>query len=1298
MVDQRETPDLDTVEQPRGVESQWLLARAQARLLAQHVEQPIMVGRYRITRKLGAGGMAIVYAAQDEELDREIAIKLLQSSFARSDDWRLRLRREAQAMAKLDHPNVAHVYEVGQHADQLYIAMELIKGVTLRRWAEDAPRGVAQIIAMHLQAARGLAAAHAVGLVHRDYKPDNVIVDLSGRARVLDFGLARRHDEQLPIEHDRITASPVVVASTQTGTVMGTPAYMAPEQLAGRAVDHRADQFAFCVALFEALYGQRPFSGGSLTELAASISRHELKVERRGRRVPPAVDAAVRRGLEERPERRFADMEALIEVLAPYSATRTGRRASIWIAAALAGAAATTAGLVMMDRPRATIGEPTAAETTTDPWAEIVAGSRLPATIETALADDPAKVTIHRLRNGLTIYIAPKPRAPQVEAAVIVRADSTHEAADQVGVAALMRELIGDSDRLGSLDPQAEAPLLARQHAALDALSRTVDATRRAALVHEAVSAEAEARPYFVYGEWLWLSSELGFGTPWHEHGAGTVLACTVPRNRLDAWATITAEGLRRPSFRMFLSRLRGEIESRRKAADDAARGELERGISAWTGMVLDDASAVGALRTIPFAAMRRFWASYYRPNNTAIVLVGDVSAAEVVPLLEQAFGDWTPAPLPAPPHAALAGTAPSTARVIVDDGPARVLIAWPRTAEAAGLQALLRRSELARRWLATDGRATWLAPGPQQEHHVHPHYLELAAAPAPGRTHADAEAALRSLLHAIADDEISAAEWETAEAEAQLESLSWGTSTYLLALEIGRSFARGIEWRDHLPTLRGDALDRATIRSAAQGLIDKGGVVVHHVSGAPAAIELASLELPKPNAGTPATGHSSFARALLDAPTTPIEPQLLRPGIDLHARAWGNGRVITVPDDGPIFEVRIVWPFGVADDPFVCDAWRARIAALARAPAARGLGFVANCRAQETAIDVRGVSARLDATWPTVRSLFDAVLDDDDARRHVAEQLAERAHVRADDWARLYAFHSVALRGEQGIDARLPDDATLRRAEPELLRRALQRSLQTAPDFMYAGPHADDIVDRLGPPPEGPAHAPRLVQPRALASTTVFVLDDPTRTRADVRVTVATGTSDLDAMLLGDLMRAIRPDSLPLATHEPVLHTAMPIGDGPNADGILRQDGIECAPRDVAAAIEMLLGSARQTPTPETLARARTFVESELRSRRRSGLRAAIWMSTWAALDQRTDPTLPVWLGLGDISDDAIVAYHREVDAMPAVITVVADLERIPAGALERFGPVVRMSADAIRDPKLTELSVFGFYPPGVP
>ncbi len=269
--------------------------------------------RYAVASELGHGGMGTVYLAHDRSLGRDVALKL-----HRAGSGGDRLQREAFAMAKLAHPNVVNVFEVSTYDDRMFVAMEYVKGGTLRSWLAEKPRTWREIIALLGEAGRGLAAAHAAGLVHRDFKPENILVGEDGRPRVGDFGLARTDHAASPVDPEALA-----VALTVTGGIAGTPAYMAPEQLDGKAVDARSDQFAFSIVAWEALYGKRPFAGTTLSAIHAAIVRHEL--DRPASAVPDRVRRVIERGLAHDPAKRFATMTAMLAALRAATAPRTAR-------------------------------------------------------------------------------------------------------------------------------------------------------------------------------------------------------------------------------------------------------------------------------------------------------------------------------------------------------------------------------------------------------------------------------------------------------------------------------------------------------------------------------------------------------------------------------------------------------------------------------------------------------------------------------------------------------------------------------------------------------------------------------------------------------------------------------------------------------------------------------------------------------------------------------------------------------------------------------------------------------------
>ncbi len=294
------------------------------------------IGRFLLLRVLGAGAMGRVHAAYDEKLDRRVAIKVLHRGV--DGGARERALREAKAMAKLSHPNVVQVYEVEEHEGKLCIAMELVEGETLERWQAQPGRSGAQILAAYRQAGEGLAAAHAVGLIHRDFKPQNAMVqpleDGGVRVRVLDFGIAQLAAGGGPPSEpaELLVSEGVDTKLTATGSLLGTPAYMAPEQFMGSNVDAAADQFAFCVALWEGLFGGRPFGGDSLPELMASITSEAPREPSRRGDVPSSVARALRRGLAVNASDRYPSMRSLLDALS-FDPARRWRRAGAALAA-----------------------------------------------------------------------------------------------------------------------------------------------------------------------------------------------------------------------------------------------------------------------------------------------------------------------------------------------------------------------------------------------------------------------------------------------------------------------------------------------------------------------------------------------------------------------------------------------------------------------------------------------------------------------------------------------------------------------------------------------------------------------------------------------------------------------------------------------------------------------------------------------------------------------------------------------------------------------------------------------------
>ncbi|MCA9708531.1 MAG: protein kinase [Myxococcales bacterium] len=314
-------------------EERRLFASVHTRLFGD--DGAMRAGRYVLLRALGAGAMGEVHLAHDEALDRKVAVKLVHSHLV-DVRWADHLRREARMLARSSHPNVVHVYEVGELDGRVYLAMEYVQGESLGRWLRRTQPSWALVLAAYVEAGRGLAAAHGAGVIHRDFKPDNVLRADDGRIVVADFGLAYvGYGDDTLVEQSSSEGGTTEPLLSRAGEIKGTPAYMAPEQLEGGTVDARADQFAWCVALYEGLWGVRPFPEHPPTLGKILRARSSPRVPD-GRRVPAWIWPIVQRGLAYDADDRWPDMHALLAELARVPAGRRRRRRWIGTGVSLA--------------------------------------------------------------------------------------------------------------------------------------------------------------------------------------------------------------------------------------------------------------------------------------------------------------------------------------------------------------------------------------------------------------------------------------------------------------------------------------------------------------------------------------------------------------------------------------------------------------------------------------------------------------------------------------------------------------------------------------------------------------------------------------------------------------------------------------------------------------------------------------------------------------------------------------------------------------------------------------------------
>lgn len=320
--------------------------------------EPQRLGRFHVVRRLGQGGMGVVYDAYDEVLDRRVALKLLTGSAHQH----AHLLREARALARLQHPNVVPIYEVGEHDGRPFIAMERIDGQPLSDWLASSQATPDETLRLLLPAGRALHAAHEKGVVHRDFKPQNVLVGGDGRVRVVDFGIAALRAATAPPPGVDPAADRPAADPGAAGLLAGTPAFMAPEQLAAGEVSPLCDQFAFAVVVYRALYRQAPFAGDDVAALLGSMRAGALRPPPRRAELPPWLWPLLKRALSPDPADRFPSLEPLLAAIEshlprdPHDDPQRTRRGRTQLLAAFFACALLLALFAQHQGPRLLLG------------------------------------------------------------------------------------------------------------------------------------------------------------------------------------------------------------------------------------------------------------------------------------------------------------------------------------------------------------------------------------------------------------------------------------------------------------------------------------------------------------------------------------------------------------------------------------------------------------------------------------------------------------------------------------------------------------------------------------------------------------------------------------------------------------------------------------------------------------------------------------------------------------------------------------------------------------------------------
>lgn len=1269
---------------PAHLESQMALARARSKLLGQ-AGPPAEIGRYEVIDRLGAGGMGIVYSARDRDLDRTVAVKVLRSRLIPDSQGRSRLVREAQALAKLSHPNVVHVYEVGRANGQVFIAMEFVQGRTLSKWVVEEEPPVAEVLAKYIAAGRGLLAAHTAGVIHRDFKPENVLVGDDGRVRVMDFGLARPSvggDTLTELRAPVGDLSPGITpeSMTKTGMVMGTPAYMDPQQLLGTTADAQSDQYSFCVSLYESLVGRRPFKGSTVTELFAAMRDGKPEsVEFSEGKVPRSVQPLLRRGLSYDRDQRFPSFADLLSEL-EAAATVRPRSWTRWLLPVAGVAALATAGVAMRgESAPSDSGGAAAAEAPADPWSAIVDATDLPSPVPTPLPDDPVGMTVHRLRNGLTVYIVPRSDEPLVRLQVVVRAGPSEEPKDARGLAVWMPYVLrAGTGRLGVRDAKAEAPFLAQQHAALDSLSSAATEESRRGLLQEAHDAHRASIDSLAVGDVQYIAKELGVSIEASFVGLGTSFDSILPPGALETWFEVQAESIRRPAFRGLVGQANLLLADLPWTYGDSLHLQTAK---AHLGQAYGGGQQVDAvyddLGRVPYQELRRFHETYYRPNNTALILVGDVTPDSVLPIIEDAFGDWEPAPLPDPailrderlaePVKRIEVTAPASEAVWVGwtlppatDGSRPALEAL--TSILDGPHGLLRRSFvdstiLAEPWVMLEGRT-----------------LFVGAAPREGSTAASVETELVDAIQRVASGAIDERAWGLASARWPLDAAAWDRARPDLIDRISTSFKLHREWSDVVVGISGKALPRADIEAAAAMVLGRDRIAMHVRPGPPWTPQEPGLPVdaswPRPE-GPPEP--SAFAAVLAKSPSALVEPRFLSEGMHFERFEWGDAEVISHASRGPLYWVDIGFPLGVKHDPYVCDAARYRARAWLDSGALPGVEIETWCTADTTNFTIVGVADSFEATWAEVwKRLDDTSLPPELVKERVTSTLRERASARQVPYRIKLAMSGFLAHGRRGLQHSMPSDAELAAADPARFEQSLRRLAQTTPDIAFSGPDPGRLQTGL-PEPRAPRPLSSVKPLAPLDEHTFYVLDVPEFDRADARFLADWADDTARDQLLADLY--VRQPGPAFDDSRAMGAVAFsPVG---GVNGLIRPSftwAIGASHEGIVEILEVALQDYIDGPNASRYASARTRVETSYRHQRYRKIEVPRFVQTWSST---SDPRLARWNELGRMKPEAFAEYALRMGKRPLAIALMCDVSKTDLRPLRALGRVVTVSLE---------------------
>lgn len=1004
------------------------------------------IDRFVIKRKLGSGGMGVVYLAHDPELKRLVALKLMR---AQGEMQEKRFLREARSLARLRHPNVVGVHDVGVSEGRAYIAMEYVQGTTLRAWIRAKPTWERRLSVLRL-AAQGLVAAHEAGLVHRDFKPDNVIVGKDDEVRVVDFGLARTMDEVEPAVYGDSDSAPSnhMEQLSLTGSFSGTPGYMSPEQWGGETTNERSDQFAFCVTAYETLFGSKPFPGENVPAIYKALLKGQPPAPKVSTPTQQAVAAAIMRGLRPEQKKRHASMNSLLAAgFSPQKkSSRAGTLAVLLITLTLLG----TVAVVRNAKPIATAS--------TDPRVAILASSDLPAVQATADPQDPLGVTVHRLSNGLTVYISPNHDKPSIHTAVMFRTGTRYETQEQQGAAELLSTLsYNGTRRVGSVDWNTEKVVLAQLDVLYRQLPNADDATHDA-LLQQISELTAKASSLQTPEEYRQVMAEFGATNLEAFVDIDSMrFAAEIPSNRFETWATLEADRWQNRVTRQFLPAVRTTMERVRSQGNLDSRLEAQ----VWQGLLgVEPALSLTKLQALaaqPYVGAEAFAGSWLVPNNAAIMLTGDIDPVRALPMLERAWGTWSPKLLPARPTTQ--PQLPSKDLKTFSSGPRGVNLVYQVEEPLSTLNVLehlLIHSfsfELIR-----DGRITSLIPAVSTRERQN--VFSMIATAHQDRSLDETQEATLKVIETVANGEFTAADLEQAKLWAHVPQLSQVHQNSARTDLLGTAFSSGARW----------PLDRAPQKVTREQIIDLARKLVTPdlvIRVEPGAIETPEVELPSMKALVVDQARGGkWAQQMVAQEVSPVRPKFLGVGRDYELVDTGHGTLIATHNKRTdLFELRIMINVNRRAQPVIS------IALLAASESARGrelfaqltrLGVRGDIQAgdEQTMVILTGPNAGFEQSIPIIYEFLREPIISEEEWQYATKR-SQRFLADIYQWEPNIdkGLRGHALYGERGRSKIIPGVKGVEDYTRDQIVAALGVLTEASRDYTYFGPQTADAV-----------------------------------------------------------------------------------------------------------------------------------------------------------------------------------------------------------------------------------------------